>query len=1290
MSDYFDLSNAQVVNDPDEEQYIRDVNTAAIQEGQQDSLDKKKAQEDALKQQEADKKAKEEEQQNSLMGRLKTNIEGGFTVPKAAVLGVGDFVSDVAGLVPLTKGLDEWWDKTATRSSNDLENAVRDAASVILPSLVGGAGVIKGATLATKGLNLSKRTQLLGRLAAAAGVDTAVTAIAGTSERDYNVAGSLNKWLGWDIPWGTRTGDSPDVIRQKNVMEAAGLSGATSLIEAAFALRKGITKLVPKDELAAQAVEAKAAKQAVDEDPIVSAVQTRDALREEAITNEAIKRLDVDLDGGYDPFINSYYEAQQRGLNNVEIDPVQAKIDHWRIQNNEGTLNGRATSVVSDNVMEYLSGSTRASERGELLEDIWLSAAPSTDVTIQSIKGARNIPAADVNKAVDKLVDNTLSPDVSFEQYRDIVRQMLKDSYNSQKVLNDEGWVVTSQAFKRSFDEIFNPNNLRASALVVQNAADNVSDTIRAANMIGDVADTARQQELIIKKLEVMAGEMKLVSWIRGSALEFLKFKKGKKTPEEIAAWLATRADEFDQVVSNKAAAGQDFVEKYTTIAKQNPEFLKPFYEVYDYSNGSVDDLHKLHRYMEDRVGVVGKAFIDGNPEVPSAVVQGAQATRYNNILSGLSAVRTAGGNAILLSAKPISVLAGSALTGDTYTFKKALAGFGGIGENLQRAFKHMGDEWRAVNASPEVIAARGRSDLSFGQYDDFTAIEAYAQAKWANSGNPGDIGRLAAWNIAKVFHAFNKNKIVRWGTSAMHALDGFTNSMIASLNSRFKAYDEMFKETGGAWDAELFNKKQRELYSKVFDNTGLIKDEAVAFASKEISLNLDSEMVAGLENFMRHVPIAKSLFMFPKTGLNGLEMAWSFNPLSSIGLSVGRVRRAFKAQTPDEIMAVLQEHGIKTDVSEAEQAFKALKSEYIGRQLMGSAVVMGAGLMALSGNLTGNGPQDGAERKRMQDMKAPFNSIKIGDTWYSYKGFEPFDSLLALVGDVVYQANRVDQAVTEDWFRKISFAISMNVANKTFLSGFEPLVSMLSGDEGAWNRFLAMQADSILPFTGARSVLSQAITPQLKDVENDMLSYLANRNKFLFNGNEELKDLLDVYTGEPIRYNEPLVAAGNAMLPFFKSNGGLEPWRQWLLSTGWDNLQTIRTNKVTNQPLTAEERHWINNWIGKNGRLAEQIEGLRTADNGWWDKKLKEYAKARGLKNQKEFPIKETVVHDMLDQIHNEAFNQAWSAWEQENAASSNLPGYYREVKGRLNIGDTQGAADSSAKIQQILDISK
>jgi hypothetical protein len=1306
MTDYFDLSNAQVITDPDEERYIHDVNTRAIIEGQEDSLQRVQSQQPqrppTAPTSETPKSEPEQPGGPRDIAPLKAAADFADSITDVAVqaplLGVGDFVSDVAGLLPLTKGIDEWWDKTATRSESQVENAVRDASSIIIPTLIGTKLAIKGGNLAAQSANLSKRQQLLGKLAAGVGVDTAVTAIASTSERDDNVAGALNKWLGWDIPWATRDGDSPDVIRAKNVLEAAGLAGATSVLEGFFALRKGATQLKPKDALAAEAIEARQAAKAVDEDEVVAAVANRELLREDAITQEAIRKLEADPQGMYDPFVNNIYEAQKRGVNNVDVDPFQAKIDHALIQQDLGTTNGRASSVVTDNVMEGLMNAQRGSERANYLDDLWLRAAPSADARINIMREGRveavEISAKDINKSIDNLFNATTNSDITIEQFKGIVKEMRRDVFNSHKVLDEAGWVTTSRAFKQAFDTIYNPNNLRASALITQNAADNVADTIKAERLISDVADTSRQQELIIKKLEVMAGEMKVRSWTMGSGLEFLKFKQGKKSPDEIAAWMNTRNQAFDEVMAAKSEKGREFVQTYTKIAKENPEFLKPLWEIYDYTNGKVDDLQKLHRYMEHRVGVVGKAFYDGATEIPSTVIQGAQAARYNHVLLGRAPIRTVGGNAIGLITKPVSILAGSKIIGGggDEVFRRALYGFGGIAENLQRAWKHMGDEWRAVNANPEAVASRGRADEISSIYDDFTAIESYVQNKWANSANPGDLGRVAAWNLAKIFHAYNGNKLVRLGVNALHSLDGFVNSMMASMGSRFKAYDEVFSQTKGAFDQELFNAKQRELYSQAFDESGLIKDEAIRFASKELTLQLDYKVVDGLENIMKHVPVAKGLFLFPKTGLNGVEFAWSFNPLSSMGLAVGRVRRAFSASTPDQIAAVLREHGIDPKANDAEIAFKTLKSEYLGRQLMGSTVVMAAGMYALAGNLTGNGPQDGAERRRMIEMGFKPNSIRnpVTGEWLSYKGMEPFSDLLSLVGDIVYQSNRVDQPISEDWFRKLSFAISMNVANKTFLSGFEPLVSMLSGDEAGWNRFVAMQADSVLPGTGIRSILSAAITPQLKDVENDIGAYLQNRNKFLYNGNERLKDLLDVYTGERIRHEEPLTAAINSLLPFLNTNGGTEPWREWLLKTGWDGLQTVRTNPVTKQPLTAEERQYINNWIGKNSGLAAQIDQLRQQDEKWWDKKIKEFQKKRGNLDNSVLPVKELATYDMLDRIHNEAFKQAWSAYESENSSISNIPAYRAAIKGQLNQGNVTGAVQSAQELQQILQIRK
>ena len=154
-----------------------------------------------------------------------------------------------------------------------------------------------------------------------------------------------------------------------------------------------------------------------------------------------------------------------------------------------------------------------------------------------------------------------------------------------------------------------------------------------------------------------------------------------------------------------------------------------------------------------------------------------------------------------------------------------------------------------------------------------------------------------------------------------------------------------------------------------------------------------------------------------------------------------------------------------------------------------------------------------------------------------------------------------------------------------------------------------------------------------------------------------------------------------------FKSNGGVEPWRQWLLSTGWDGLQKIRRNPDTTLPLDAKDRQFVNNWIAKNSNLSLQIQQLMTEDDGYWNKQLKEYVQLRGLRNQEDFPIKKTLLHRRLDQIHDRAFRgamDALNAYKDENYSTIG-----REIKNRdreLGRGNLKGAAKTQKNVQRLL----
>ena len=1203
----------------------------------------------------------------------------------SASLGVGDFAADAIGLVPWLKPIDDWWDKNSPRSKSPMQKMIRDASSVIIPSMVGGTWVVGGAkaAIATKAITLPGYAHTLGTIAAYTGVDTGVSMISSHSKEDDNLAGTLNQWLGTSIPWGTRPGDDPDVRWKKNVFESAGLAGGGELLGAAFTFGKK-ARLFPRNPATQELIDAKKLDPTID--PLTKAVKPRMESRKAAQLDEAVEAIKADPTGlEYNAFVNDLGpDDAGRAVSNLEADPLQAKLHQAQIQNNQGTINGRAAPVADEAFNRQFLKAISGNERAVQLDQLFDSISPEFDAVVTT--GAREvqITSEQMNRSVDNLTQAIYGQDVSFREFIDIVDDMKITVFNSNQILDEEAWVSASAAFKEVYETIFDPNQMRASAMLTQQAGDTVSDAAAAAKMLGDNADTSRQFEMMFDKMNLLDNELKINKYITNKAKEYQRIKQTGSI-EAGVSWLNKTTREFDTYIERVLIGGEELRNELISIAKTKPHFFDALKDAYFATDGEVNSLHKLHKWTDANLGILKKAFIDGEPEVPSLIVKGLHAARINSLLSGLSSARAMVGNSMLTFAKPVSVFVGAGARGDMGTLKRAWYTYGGWSENLKRGFKVAWKEWKLASAFPEEAMMRGRADMKF---DAVTKLEALESTSIALE-KEGELGKVAAYNAAKLISNYNKHPLVRYGTNALYAIDGFTNSFMASGMARARAYDQLLEETGGAIDFQRFTDIQRGLYDEAFDNTGLLTDEAARFAAREIALNLDNKVVKELENFMDLVPAAKGIFMFPRTGVNSADLAWSFSPTSALGPAMTRARKTLDAKSAKQKLDVLFDHGIDA-YQDADAAFNALKSEYLGRQLMGFSVAYGAGMWALEGNLTGNGPQDAGEKARMMQMGWKPLSVKnpITGEWRSYKGFAPFDKVLGMVGDAVYQAKRVDQAVTEDWFRKIGYSISMNVTNDTFISGFEPLVGLISGDPSAWTRFWAGQVDMLTPYKGARSILNNIITPQMKDVENNMAAYIMNHNKFLFQNGEEddpLRDQLDIYTGEPIRYYDTFTAAANAVLPFFKTNGDMEPWRQWLLATGWDGLQKLRQNKDTKLPLSSRDRYYINNWIAKHAGLRGQILSLMTKDDGWWDQKIREYAKARGLKTQNQFPIKQLVVHKELDRIHDEAVDAAWLSLQAYREQYTTIGSEIRNRDFDLQSGDIGGAAATQQRINDL-----
>ena len=652
----------------------------------------------------------------------------------------------------------------------------------------------------------------------------------------------------------------------------------------------------------------------------------------------------------YDPFYNEPHAPQQRAVPDYNGDTIKFKADNAKIQNNVGTVNGRPNSPVTPGWKRAFSKAADGTDRSELLEQVAEGLDPQFDVMV----GPEKLDAKQVDQAVDNLVVNALNaPDTFKKDFKELVKATDSVLGNKTTSLTEDGFIVATGAYKRLLD-MLGPRQQRASAAVVSNAANNVSDASKAVGLIGETVDSSRQQELVFEALRVMMPEIRVNQFLSGKRLQMKNVaKNGDKNA--VKKFLDDATETIDEQVAKAKKDVEGFLDTAIEVAHKNPEYLKPLLREFEKSNGSVDSIHKLSKLAESKISFWKKAFIDGNPEVPSLFVKQLQSARYNNILMGLAPVRAAAGAFTGLVGKPVTAFAGSAVdaaTGDLSTFKRSMFIYGGIRENLGRAFQNLADEWRYAVENSSLSEARVRKDYVDQTAQDIETMDEMSEAWYQN----GQYGKVAMWNITKGLSYFNSNAVVRSGINAMTAIDGFTRSMSASFSARSQAYDELFNAKNGAIDVAEYTDLQRKLYDQKFDRNGVLKDDVAEYMSREINLNMDSKTVNALEDVMRHVPIAKSIFMFPRTGVNAIQLVQTFSPTGLLGQSIGRGRSIKKAVTQAEIDDVLVTHGYKPGNN---AAFKALKAEYTGREIMGGAVVMGAAFYALNGNLTGSGPQD-------------------------------------------------------------------------------------------------------------------------------------------------------------------------------------------------------------------------------------------------------------------------------------------------------------------------------------------
>jgi hypothetical protein len=740
------------------------------------------------------------------------------------------------------------------------------------------------------------------------------------------------------------------------------------------------------------------------------------------------------------------------------------------------------------------------------------------------------------------------------------------------------------------------------SARAMDTAGREITDIAEAYKTFPDSADFNRTTEAIADRIGFLMEEYSLNKYIAGWALKNQdRWEKLVSKSGDPQAAIDGIRKQFDLKLDEAKLKSQNYREMIVTIARERPDAAQALIDAFALSKGDVDTLDKLMKWGAKQVSPFG--LLKGDSDGLNAFAQGAFSVRFNNVLSGISLLRAGVSNQVALALRTTNAFLGTGvgmmMGKNTVTdLRKATYVYGSIWSTNNKALADAWDTYKRLwNAGkwgndakmdPRIIA---REDLVDYIRPDVWQTLDKMESIWEKDGN---WGKLMQYRSARFLYDLGNWRWMKAGTNGLISADAYVTTVAANQFAKARAWDEVFSI--GYKGSELKNqlmKAEKLAYDEMFDSAGNLTDQAVKYASGEIAMNLDDELATWVSSGVNKLPLLKSFFMFPKTGVNAAKMAMSYTPLAMLPNTNRYAKVLWAGDNLDKVKEALLEHGIVYDaVPNGMAIFKGLEAEYRGRLAFAGLLTTGLFGHAMAGKIRGNGPVNAGERKKLRDNFGwKEKTINIGGKWVSYAGLPAFDPILTILGDAAYYSRDIGSNLFEDIQDKVMWTISATFVNQTVVSGLEPLVAVVNGDDTAVARYIANEVRSYIPMSGALGVASNAITSSQKDIYNDMIGYIKNR---LPGFSSTLPEQIDIYTGRALNdIDNPILRILNAVNPV-KISDGAEPWRQWLIDTGWDGLQMIRKDSSGNHEYTPAEREILYRYIGEQ-QIWKKFEELRT-----------------------------------------------------------------------------------------------
>ena len=1169
--------------------------------------------------------------------------------------------------------------------------------------LVEGATEVVGTIAATGGAGkIVKGAGLLTHLRQGALVGAKYDLFAKNENQD-NITGSLKQRYPWlDTPFSTGDGDSPLMRKMKHVVEGMGIGAVFDatlfkllpVAKIAGAATAGKAKKVGKTivEKATDVYDERAGlKAALDEDlaPIRAGAKEiggdLKAFRKDMIATDPAELnklgrgvrnvLDLDVDdlrsnfAEYTDSRRQSVEAQtreevksqmkdpgvrfpknqpigSRELGNSTSNTRAADVDKGIQQKKQwGNEDGHVGSMTSNTQTEALANGTKTPV--QLVQDI-LGNFKSQKYIEQLSETARRTG----RKLNDVVVDNLTiyreiyegrnTTDMTDRQFFERItrdKTQLKASFKDPK---------TGKITKQTVGEYVKPEYIKALDMVNVSLFNDIQAAGVTARELADITDIKEidgpARQLVRKLIAGLRLRKEASAEVSQQLSEFGFGRVGDiKRGKQVSGDFKTLA-QFKRAVARSKKAAREANEKSVqesidafrmaldmTTEEGGDEMFRVLFEGISMMDG-VHTLDDLDVFMRKKMR--GGTF-KGDVKKTGAFLREFGTMFTHSILSGpKTAVRAIMGTGTATFTRPMAMAIGGAMRGDMVTSRAGLAALNGLREAVPESFqlfkKKLNGYWAGdISTMKTRYVERNKLDDQWQMY-----------GHWAET--RGTASDKALYRTANMIRGLNDSSLLTYSTKIMASTDDAFQLMIGRARAREKAFlaaaDKMGDSNFANFDSKFFRDQEDAFNREIFDEDGMLTDKMAEYARAEATLTAPlTGFGKNLAKAFDDAPWARPFFLFARTGINGLQLTAKHTP--GFNFLVDEFNQIAKAKTPTP---ELKQFGIHT-----QQDLMNAKAIQNGRLAMGSAALTMASMAYLSGGLHGNGPTDRKQRQAWLDMGWKPRTIKLGNIWVNYDAFEPYNQILALVGDIGDHQELMGEEWAEDRLLKLSMALANTATSKSYLAGMQSFVDLFSGQPGQQNRIIASLMNNTVPLSGLRNEIGKVLTPYTRELGSDIQSSIRNRNLATENiAGNPIPIKYDILTGKPIKDHDFVTRMFNAVSPV-NFNLDYSEGREFLFDSGYDmRTSTYSAPDGTDLSDSPRVRSMFQKAIGEQN-LLDKFDKMSQEESIQVSMAEMKWHKRNGMKDvePKSFPHYKRIAKEF-----DRAKKRAWASLRDNN----------------------------------------